>query len=135
MSLNERSQKIILRVDGMINLILGILLLAYSKDLADFLGVPKAESSFYPNILGGVFVGIALALFIESLKKPNGRTSGLGIVGAITINLCGGIVLIIWLLTGDLSLPMRGSILLWILAVLLIVLSSVELINHYRTVK
>lgn len=135
MSRNGKSQKIILRVDGIINLILGILLLAYSKELADFLGVPESESSFYPNILGGVFVGIALALFIESLKKSHDRTSGLGIVGAITINLCGGIVLVIWLLTGDLSLPVRGSILLWSLAALLVVLSIVELLNHYKTVE
>lgn len=135
MSLNEKSQKIILLIDGIINLILGILLLVYTKELANLLGVPKAESSFYPNILGGIFVGIALALFIEFFRNPKGKTSGLGLVGAITINLCGGVVLILWLVIGNLSLPLRGTIFLWSLAVLLIVLSSVELLNHYRTVK
>jgi hypothetical protein len=127
-----KTQKLILLVDFIINLVLGILLLAYSSNLAFYLGVPEVESSFYPNILGGVFIGIALALLIEFLNKSEGKTSGLGLLGAIAINLCGGLVLITWLIFGDLILPMRGFIILWTLAVLLIVLSGFEIINHYR---
>jgi hypothetical protein len=126
------TQKLILLVDFIINLVLGILLLAYSSNLAFYLGVPEVESSFYPNILGGVFIGIALALLIEFLNKSEGKTSGLGLLGAIAINLCGGLVLITWLIFGDLILPMRGFIILWTLAVLLIVLSGFEIINHYK---
>jgi hypothetical protein len=127
-----KPRKFILLIDFIINLILGVLLLAYSNKLAEYLGVPKAESSFYPNILGGVFVGIALALLIEFFNKYDRKTSGLGLLGAIVINLCGGIILIIWLLFGDLGLPLRGSVFLWGLAFVLIVLSSLELINHYK---
>lgn len=127
-----KTQKAILLVDFIINLILGILLLGYSNKLAVYLGVPEVESSFYPNILGGVFIGISVALFIEFLNKTEGKTSGLGLMGAIAINLCGGLVLIIWLIFGDLILPMRGLIILWSLAVLLIVLSGFELTNHYK---
>ena len=130
-----KPRKLILLIDFIINLILGVLLLAYSNKLAEYLGVPKAESSFYPNILGGVFVGIALALLIEFFNKSDRITSGLGLLGAIVINLCGGIILIIWLLFGDLGLPLRGSVFLWILAFVLIVLSSIELINHYKARK
>jgi hypothetical protein len=130
-----KPRKLILLIDFIINLILGVLLLAYSNKLAEYLGVPKAESSFYPNILGGVFVGIALALLIEFFNKYDRITSGLGLLGAIVINLCGGIILIIWLLFGDLGLPLRGSVFLWILAFVLIVLSSIELINHYKARK
>jgi hypothetical protein len=129
-----KTQKIILLVDFLINLILGSLLLAYSNKLAVFLGVPQAMSSFYPNILGGVFIGIGVALFIEFLNKSEVKTSGLGLLGAIAINLCGGLVLIIWLIFGDLILPMRGLIILWSLAVLLIVLSGFELTNHYKEI-
>ncbi len=127
-----KTRKVILLVDFIINLILGILLLAYSNKLAVFLGVPEVESSFYPSILGGVFIGIAVALFIEFLNKSERNTSGLGLKGAIAINLCGGFVLIIWLIFGDLMLPVRGLFLLWSLAVLLIVLSGFELTNHYK---
>lgn len=127
-----KTQKAILLVDFIINLILGILLVAYSNKLAVYLGVPEVESSFYPNILGGVFIGISVALFIEFLNKTEGKTSGLGLMGAIAINLCGGLVLIIWLIFGDLMLPVRGLIILWSLGVLLIVLSGFELTNHYK---
>jgi len=130
-----KTQKVILLIDFIINLILGILLLAYSKKLAEYLGVPEIESAFYPNILDGIFIGIALALLIELLNKPDGKTHGLGLLGAIAINLCGGIILIIWLLSGDLAIPMKGSIFLWSLSVLLIFVSGFELFNHFRTGK
>ena len=130
-----KTQKVILLIDFIINLMLGILLLAYSNKLAVYLGVPKVESAFYPNILGGIFVGIALALLIELFNKPDGKTSGLGLLGAIAINLCGGLILIIWLLFGDLELPMQGSIFLWSLSVILILVSGFELFNHYKTGK
>jgi Ca2+/Na+ antiporter len=130
-----KTRKTILLVDFIVNLILGILLLAYSTKLADFLGVPLAESSFYPNILGGVFIGIALALLIEIISNPARNTSGLGLLGAIAINLCGGIVLMIWLISGKLNVPTHGSIFLWLLAFILVILSSCELINHLKTRK
>lgn len=119
-----KTQKVILLDNFIINLILGILLLAYSLELAGYLGVPEVELSFYPNILGGIFMGIAVALLIEFFNKPEGKTSGFDLMGAIAINLSGGFVLIIWLIFGDLILPLRGSIILWSLAVLLIVLSG-----------
>ncbi|MFN2128400.1 MAG: hypothetical protein ACK2TU_11130 [Anaerolineales bacterium] len=127
-----KTRKTILLVDFIVNLILGILLLAYSTKLADFLGVPLAESSFYPNILGGVFIGIALALLIEIISNPARNTSGLGLLGAIAINLCGGMI---WLISGKLNVPTHGSIFLWLLAFILVILSSCELINHLKTRK
>ena len=105
------SRKYILRFDAIINLILGILLALYSKDLAEFLGIPIVESSFYPNILGGVFIGIALALYIETRRKASKVTTGLGLIGAIGINLCGGFVLLIWLIFGHIHIPVKGRIL------------------------
>jgi len=123
----------ILLIDAIVNFILGILLLAYTKSLAGLIGVPVVESYFYPNILGGVFIGIALALLIECYKNKPPGTFGLGLLGAICINLCGGLVLLIWLLSGDLDIPVRGEIFLWCLDVLLLVLSGFELIRHLKT--
>jgi hypothetical protein len=127
-----KTRRTILLIDLIVNLILGILLIAYSTKLAGYLGVPVVESSFYPNILGGVFIGIAIALLIETCKTKSAITSGLGLLGAISINLCGGCVLLFWLIFGDLNLPIHGAIFLWILDILLLVLSLFELINHYR---
>jgi len=108
---------------------LGLLLLIFSETLVEFLGVPATEQSFYPNILGGVLFGIGVALLIECFRSPNGLV-GLGLGGAIAINLCGGLVLVFWLITGNLSIPIRGQIFLWTLAVILVAISSIELFMH-----
>ncbi len=122
-------------IDSIVNLALGILLIAYSTRLAEFLGVPVVESYFYPNILGGVLIGIAIALAVESLKNKPGYVSGLGLLGAICINLCGGAILLFWLVSGDLGIPVRGKVFLWTLDILLLVLSSIELMNHLKNAR
>jgi hypothetical protein len=118
----------LLAVDAGINLVLGALLVAFPRALVSALGVPDAVQGFYPSILGGVLFGIGIALVIERARGA----SGLGLAGAASINLCGGLVLVGWLLFGSLALPLRGSLLLWGLAVILVVLSSFELAHHRR---
>jgi hypothetical protein len=115
----------LLKADAVINLILGILLMAFPTGLVKTLGIPIEVPAFYATILGGVLFGIGLALLMECYRKFS-RFSGLGLGGAIAINLCGGAVLAIWLLSGALSLPLRGQILLWFLVLLLIGLSLLE---------
>ena len=126
------SKKVTLSIDAFINLVLGILLLAYSPPIVEFLGVPSTQNYFYPNILGAVFVGIALALIVEVCRKKLDGFIGLGLIGAICINMCGGIVLFLWLVLGDLGLPLKGYIFLWSLDIILLVISTVELIINLR---
>lgn len=123
----------ILIVDAIINLALGILLLLFTSSIIDTLGVPTASSGFYPNILGAVLIGIAIALLIAGFESDRYRAAGLGLFGAIAINLCGGIVLALWLVFGHLDLPTRGLVFLWSLVAILIVLSTAELSYVVRT--
>lgn len=119
------NRSILLTIDGIINLTLGTLLVVFPAPLVEALGIPDAPS-FYPNILGGVLIGIGIALFLE--RGSQGRhSSGLGVNGAIAINLCGGLVLAGWLIFGDLALPLHGFIFLWALVILLLGISSAEL--------
>lgn len=120
-------KKITLITDAVINLILGILLLAYSPGLVSILGVPPSDNFFYPNILGAVLLGIGIALVIEAFRKRKDKYTGLGLLGAVIINICGGTVLLIWLLSGGLNLPQKGLVFLWTLDVLLLGISFVEL--------
>jgi mannose/fructose/N-acetylgalactosamine-specific phosphotransferase system component IIC len=117
----------LLLVDALINLMLGVLLTTFPKSVVDFLGVPDTDATFYPSILGAVLIGIGIALVIEYLRKPTGA-AGLGLHGAIAINLCGAVFLIGWLLSGRLGTPLRGQAFLWGLAVVLIVISLVEFV-------
>lgn len=126
------NKKITLLIDAFINLILGVLLLAYSPKIVEFLGVPYSANYFYPNILGAVLLGISIALAIEAYRKPSNEFIGLGLIGAISINICGGIVLLLWLLFGELNIPVKGLIFLWILVILLLVISSMELFINIK---
>jgi hypothetical protein len=124
-------KRALLLIDAAVNLVLGVVLVAYSPRLADFLGLPQTAQSFYPNILGAVFIGITIALAVQAFRKNDGPV-GLGPVGALAINLCGAIVLAVWLLAGTLDLPLRGRLLLWILDAGLGGISVAELLAAMR---
>jgi hypothetical protein len=125
------ARKYLLTIDAVINLSLGCLLVVFPRSVVAFLGVPSAESAFYPSMLGAVLIGIGIALLVEQYGRCR-ETAGLGLVGAVTINLCGGGVLAVWLLVGELGLPLRGSVFLWALVLLLLWISGLELLAKLR---
>lgn len=119
----KRTRSAVLLVDASINLLLGVLLLVFPRTVVESLGVPPSESGFYPSIFGAVLIGIGVALIVEWRQKS---LVGLGVGGAMAINLCGGMALAGWLLFGDLGIPLRGQIFLWGLVVVLVGISGVE---------
>ena len=116
-------QRPLLLADALVNLLLGALLLFYPQWLVEALGMPVVATTFFPNVLGGVLFGIGLALFIAS----RGGAQGLGLDGAIAINLCGAGVVVGWLVIAPHAIPPRGKITLWIIAVVVIGIGLVEL--------
>jgi hypothetical protein len=123
------TMKVILIIDAVINFALGVLLLLFSPTIVSLLGVPPSSTSFYPNILGAVFIGITIALLIGATREKHLRSTGLGLLGAISINLCGGTVLALWLIFGGLNLPAKGLAFLWLLVAILILVSMFELLH------
>jgi hypothetical protein len=121
----------ILLIDAIINFFLALLLGIFPLDVISFLGLPVVPNPFYASILGGVFFGIGIALLIgrSSVKK---NSDGLGLQGAIAINLSGGIVLALWLLFGSLDIPSHGKIIMWALVAILFVICTVELIAYKK---
>ncbi|PQO35606.1 hypothetical protein [Blastopirellula marina] len=116
----------ILLIDAFVSLAIGILLAVFPRSLMDLLGLPIPVTTFYPSLLGGVVIGIAIALIYEGSRPTAGRT-GLGIVGAIAIDLCAALFLAGWLLCGKLNLPIRGAVVLWSIVALLIGVSLLGL--------
>ena len=121
----------LLAIDALIDFALGLLLIVFPRGVLSFLGVPRPDSAFYPSILGGVLVGIGIALWLER-DGDRRRTRGLGLHGAIAVNLCGALVLTGWLLLGNLRLPPRGAALLWGIAVLVLGVGIVEIVQVRR---
>ena len=118
----------LLIIDGVVNVVLGALLLLFPAGVLDLLGLPPVDHHFYTTILGAVIFGIGLALFIE-LYPGRRSASGLGLAGAIAINLCGGGVLLMWLVFKPFDLPMRGQVVLWTVAILVLGIGLVELVS------
>jgi hypothetical protein len=104
------------------------MLLLFPIGLVNLLGLPGIEGLFYAQILGGVLTGIGIALFMERFRKPR-RLVGLGLGGAISINLCGGFVLLVWLIFGNWHFSTYGNLFLWILVAILLGLSLFELVG------
>ena len=118
--------KIVLMMDAGVNLLLGALLVVFPPAVIERLGIPAAGLAFYPSILGAVFIGIAIALVMEARPGSSGRPSGLGLGGAVSINLCGGVALGLWLVFGELDVPTRGFVVMWALVIVLVGLSLLE---------
>jgi hypothetical protein len=124
------ARKRLLIVDGIVNLFLGGLLLSFPLGIASLFGVPIPDSNFYPTILGAVLFGIGMALLLDAYGDQRG-IRGLGIAGAIVINFCGAGVLILWLIFTPLNLPLRGDIILWTIAIVVLAIGCIELMNKY----
>ena len=91
--------------------------------------MPQVATTFFPNVLGGVLFGIGLALLISWRRGHQ----GLGLDGAIAINLCGAGVVVGWLIFAPEAIPSRGRITLWIIALLVIAIGLVELRHRRRS--
>ena len=119
----------LLELDGIGNVLLGLPLVLFPELVSEFLGLPTIGATFYPAILGAVFVGIGVALLLERFKPSLG---GLGIGGAMSINLIFGVVLTGWLFLSEVGLPLRGVLVLSVLAVILIGISIAEAFSLSR---
>jgi hypothetical protein len=122
-------QKALLLIDGVVNFILGVLLLLYPVGIMDLLGLPPTDTYFYASILGAVLFGIGIALLIE-LYGESRQVRGLGLGGAIAINLSGAGALILWLVIRPFSLPIRGKIILWSVAIAVLAIALAEIVTR-----
>lgn len=118
-------RRLLLLTDSFINLLLGFVLLFFPPAVVHFLGAPPSEAAFYPSLFGAVLLGIGVALLLD-LPKEDGHGDGLGLRGAVAINMCAGLALLGWLVWGHLEIPTRGKVFLWGLTVMLVGLSLVE---------
>ena len=121
------THKTLLVIDALINLLLGVLLLFFPAGIVQSLGLPLTNTNFYPSILGAVLVGIGVALLIERYGASK-NIRGLGLGGAIAINLCGAGVLLMWLIIVPFHIPLRGMVILWSIAIIVLMVGFVEII-------
>lgn len=68
----------LLVIDGVANVIFGVVLLYFPRQLLALLGLPLLDTFFYARVLGAVLAGIGIALLIERYRDRLccGRRSG-----------------------------------------------------------
>lgn len=115
----------LLGADAAVHLLFGVTLLFFPDVLVDAIGVPEPGTAFYASVLGAFLSGIGLALLAERFRQIFG-IAGLGLGGAVCVNICSGGVLMAWLVRGGLPIPVHGYVLLWLIAVLLVGLAVAE---------
>lgn len=123
------TQKTLLFIDGLVNILLGVLLLLFPVGMIDLLGLPETHTNFYPSMLGAVVLGIGLALFLE-LGGHAKHIRGLGLGGAILINMVGSLVLMGWLVFGSLTIPLKGRIILWAVGLIVFLIGIAEWVTR-----
>ena len=114
----------LLWIECILKLAGGLLLIVAPRTLARLLGLPPAEHPFWPRVLGGLLVGLAIAAFLE-MKLKGGN--GLGLGGAIAVNLAGAGIIGALLILGQAGSVRRGRVLLWLIAAGLAGLSLIEI--------
>jgi hypothetical protein len=114
----------LLWIETLLKLAGGLTLVLLPLTTARLLGLPVAASGFWPRMLGAVLVGLAGATFVEGSTSGS---KGLGLGGAVVVNLACAAVLSALLVLGRAAATSRGRVILWALVVLLSVLSLFEI--------
>lgn len=112
-------------LDAIIKLCIGFILVIFPRELFWLAGLPVETPPFYAILLGGILVAIGIALLHERFRGA-GDMIGLGLGGAIIINLLGGLVLAAMLWLGMPGTPFPGPQLLSGVAMALLILGGVE---------
>jgi hypothetical protein len=119
-------EPVLLFLNAILYLALGFLLLLFPFGLVSALGVALPGATFYASMLGAVLLGVGLALLVERSRGTLGFP-GLGINGAILVNICCAATLGIWLFYKSLNLLQIGYILLWALVAGIVTITLAEI--------
>ncbi len=114
----------LLWIETLLKLGAGLVLALVPAPAARMLGLARAETAFWPRLLGSVLLGLAAATFLEG-RVPGAR--GLGLAGCLLVNLSVAGMLAALLVLGRATPTRRGRAVLWALVALLVLLSLFEI--------
>lgn len=124
-------ENILLWIDAIVNLVLGISLLFFPRFVFEALGIRLMDGFLFPGILGGVLTGIGVALIVERYRDRLG-IRGLGLGGAISINLFGAGALAFWLAHASLEIPASAYEIFWVIIVVVFGIAVAELFSQLK---
>lgn len=114
----------VLWIETLVKLAGGLVLSLAPLTAIRVLGLSRTDSSFWPRLLGALLIGLAGAAFLEG-RYPGSH--GLGVGGAVIVNLAGAAMLATLLALKVAAPSTRGRMVLWTLVALLLILSLLEI--------
>lgn len=111
-------------IESLLKLALAIPLILVPLSTLKLLGLPHPPSGFWPRMTGGLLLGLAAAIYIET-RLPG--SNGLGLYGIIAINLIAAGTLMGLLIMNSGAPTRRGQVVLWLAMGLLLTLALAEI--------
>ena len=103
---------------------IGIIMMTFPVTASRIAGLPHGNTGFWLRLFGAALLGVACAFAIEGIDTITAR--GLGLGGAIVINLV-AILMLVALLIFRRAGTRRGALLLWLLVLILFGLMLFEI--------
>lgn len=101
----------------------GVLLALAPLTTLRILGLPRADTGFWPRLVGILLLGLAGALFLEGTSRGH----GLGLAGVVIVNLAGASLLATLLVLESGPTSARGRTAVWAVVCALVSLSVLEI--------
>jgi hypothetical protein len=111
-------------IDALFDAVMGVLLLMATWEwLYDALDLPHAEPEIFTQVAGGLLLAFAYLLWVGANDE---RVTRLVARAAAVANAAGALIIVIWLLVGDLGIDTLGTVLLALVAAILVVFAFLE---------
>ena len=114
----------LLSLELMLKAVIGAVLLLFPRSMARAFGLPAVAETFWPRLLGGMLIGLAVATLLESRLAAS---SGLGLAGHVALNLVAALTLLGLLIMGKAGASRKGRAVAGLAAIALTVLALVEM--------
>ncbi len=103
----------------------GVALLLIPGTLTRVLGLWRTDAGFWPRMVGALLLGIGIACALQDYLPAR---IGLGLAGAIAVNMSGAMTLLGLLVVGAAAPTLRGRIVLWASFAALVILALFEIV-------
>lgn len=100
--MNSKNIGIVLKIDGALTLLSGVVTLIFYRPLNAFMGLPDITPTLYPRTLGALMIGLGYILWMAA-RDPNGNLQT--ILGGIIGRVLGAVVVFYQIFISQIILP------------------------------
>ena len=100
--MNDKNVILVLRADGVFNLLAGLVCLAFYRPIIALIGWPNTEVTIYASVLGAALIGLSLAVLFAANHPERSRDT---ILAGIVAKALAGVVIVYQVFLVGIDLP------------------------------